>query len=79
MCDLYIFKDDCTNNKIETVSILKREVISKKNGRAGGWPMLVATKKKHYQTQKRVAMRIIHQHGNDELLQVTIDVQLCTK
>ena len=30
MCDLYIFKDECTNNKIETVSILKREANSKK-------------------------------------------------
>ena len=30
MCDLYIFKDECTNNKIETVSILKRESNSKK-------------------------------------------------
>ena len=30
MCDLYIFKDECTNNKIESVSILKREANSKK-------------------------------------------------
>ena len=30
MCDLYIFKDECTNNKIETVSILMREANSKK-------------------------------------------------
>ena len=30
MCDLYIFKDECTNNKIDTVSVLKREANSKR-------------------------------------------------